>query len=64
MFGFALKMLDFAGPRGLQVLAFLGGFLLSIASFFGIFLSLARLEVAVLAIQVGLLRISIETPDF
>ena len=64
MFGFALKMLDFAGPCGLQVLAFLGGFLLSIASFFGIFLSLARLEVAVLAIQVGLLRISIEMPDF
>eukprot|EP01043_Picozoa_sp_COSAG02_P050265 COSAG02_NODE_5148_length_4590_cov_5.242485_4_plen_114_part_00 len=39
------------GPCGLQVLSFLGGLLLGVAAFFGIFLSLARLEIAVLAIQ-------------
>ena len=39
------------GPCGLQVLSFLGGLLLAVAAFFGIFLSLARLEIAVLAIQ-------------
>lgn len=39
------------GPCGLQVLSFLGGMILGVAAFFGIFLSLARLEIAVLAIQ-------------
>ena len=39
------------GPCGLQVLSFLGGLLLGVAAFLGIFLSLARLEIAVLAIQ-------------
>ena len=47
------------GPCTLQVLAFLGGLWLLLAAFIGIFLSLARLEIAVLVIQFYLIFFSV-----